>query len=81
MHVEGERTTAKKKGAKAKKKKKNTDEDTETVEEDNSVYPKVEIHSWAKIPSTVDATYDNYIVIADEAHCKCRVSCSVVVSL
>lgn len=57
------KATKAKKGAKAKKV-----EEEEVIETDESEVPKVEIYSWAKVPTRVDNSVDNYVVVCDEAH-------------
>ena len=59
------KTTKTKKGTKAKK----AEEDDESIETDeNNGVPKVEIYSWAKVPTSIDNSVDNYVVVCDEAH-------------
>ena len=34
-----------------------------------TVTPSVSIHSWSKVPSLIEETHGNFVVVADEAHC------------
>ena len=31
--------------------------------------PSVSIHSWSKVPNSIEETHGNFVVVADEAHC------------
>ena len=58
-----------------KQSKFKKDEDTKAVRDDSTETnnsqnqgPKMEIYSWAKVPTTVDESIKNYVVVCDEAH-------------
>ena len=66
LQVEADESKPKPKKKKGDKKRKAEEETTETNE--NSRGPQVQIYSWAKVPTSVDSSVDNYVVVCDEAH-------------
>eukprot|EP00977_Amphora_coffeiformis_P001275 scaffold261_cov170-Amphora_coffeaeformis.AAC.23 len=40
-----------------------------TTANGTTVAPSVSIHSWSKVPSSIEETNGNFVVVADEAHC------------
>ena len=66
---EGKPKAKKKKSGKTKTSDGDHDDDVADGEEkEERSTPKVQIFSWAKVPTSIDKNVENYVVICDEAH-------------